>query len=157
MTLNIPNEIKKELEECKKYGGIDKIPLKKLAKIFLILIFQEVKKKKIALIEDAVIRIKGGKRAKFDFIIRDLSDGVNIGVWVKDWKRPVGSNVITHFQYLINNSNLNGGIIIGSNFSVSASSLAEKSRSLWIFSRGEIVSRIRQLKPEFLAYLEGKS
>ncbi|MFW9915714.1 MAG: restriction endonuclease [Candidatus Thorarchaeota archaeon] len=102
------------------------------------------------------IRMDGNLHSSlFDFLLS--MNGCNspekfqlekIGVWVKDWARTCGVDVILRFEQILKDANFNQGILVSNEFSREARSLAEKA-GITLLSRGELVSifHTNQIEP----------
>lgn len=146
-------EVEKLVDECAKRGGILKVDLKLLAKLFLYLLFSGVRKKQVSIKENVEIPTRDGRKVKFDYVVYDHTDGEIVGVVVKSWKRVIGANVVTQFSMQLREARMKTGILIGTEFSVSAVRMAERL-GIALFSRGEIVSFLATQYPDILSRLE---
>ena len=83
----------------------------------------------------------------FDFVIFKENNPY-CGVWVKDWERSLGVNVVIRFIRTIENSELKDGIIVTNTVSSHARNMAEKC-NVKIITRGIILENLRG-RGEFL-------
>ena len=121
------------------------MPLKELARIYLDLILR-ASGEKYEIFENAErLALDGKHRIKFDFLIKNYTTGETIGVIVKDWKRPIGINVVLKVERDIEDCGLSYGILIGSVFSGIVESRDWKN--LILVDRGLIISYILSNAP----------
>ena len=117
------------------------LTLRSLAKKYLLILFDQIKGKKFSLEENVEWNSRRGKKKiRYDFIIKDYITKDIIGVQLKDWRRPIGVNVVMRFEKQIEECGLSVGILIGNEFSEQA--LARERRNVILLSRGEIISLI---------------
>lgn len=85
------------------------------------------------------IRMDGNFHSSlFDFLL-SMNGSNSAGVWVKDWARTCGVDVILRFEQILKDANFYQGILVSNEFSKEARSLAEKA-GITLLSRGELVS-----------------
>jgi len=126
--------------------NIHTIPLKKLAKIYLEKLLEN-SGKKFEIFEDVErVTLDGKRKTKFDFIIKDYTTGETIGVIVKDWKRPIGVNVVLKAERDVEDCGLSYGILIGSEFSGVVE--GREFNNLILVSRGVIISNLQSFLSE---------
>ncbi|MGQ4895124.1 MAG: restriction endonuclease [Candidatus Njordarchaeia archaeon] len=117
------------------------LTLRSLAKKYLLILFDQIKGKKFSLEENVEWNSRRGKKKiRYDFIIKDYITKDIIGVQLKDWRRPIGVNVVMRFEKQIEECGLSVGLLIGNEFSEQA--LARERRNVILLSRGEIISLI---------------
>lgn len=104
------------------------------------------------------LRGKSGQNHDFNMLLSQSGDkeknaenleDIGYGVLIKDWKRSIGVNVIIKFDQMIEDSGLEGGIIVGNDFSANAQNFAKKC-GIVSYSRGELVSLLRSMNIEDL-------
>jgi hypothetical protein len=104
------------------------------------------------------LRGKSGQNHDFNMLLSQREDkeknaenteDIGYGVLIKDWKRSIGVNVIIKFDQMIEDSGLEGGIIVGNDFSANAQNFAKKC-GIVSYSRGELVSLLRSMNIEDL-------
>ena len=108
--------------------------------------------------EKVRLRGKSGQNHDFHMLLSQREDkernagnpeDIGYGVLIKDWKRSIGVNVIIKFDQMIEESGLEGGIIVGNDFSANAQNFAKKC-GIVSYSRGELVSLLRSMNIEDL-------
>ena len=108
--------------------------------------------------EQVRLRGKSGQNHDFNMLLSQSGDkeknsenleDIGYGVLIKDWKRSIGVNVIIKFDQMIEDSGLEGGIIVGNDFSANAQNFAKKC-GIVSYSRGELVSLLRSMNIEDL-------
>ncbi|MFX0163304.1 MAG: restriction endonuclease [Candidatus Hodarchaeota archaeon] len=108
--------------------------------------------------EKVRLRGKSGQNHEFNMLLSQSRDkeknaeslgDIGYGVLIKDWKRSIGVNVIIKFDQMIEDAGLEGGIIVGNDFSANAQNFAKKS-GIVSYSRGELVSLLRSMNIEDL-------
>ncbi|MHA2271528.1 MAG: restriction endonuclease [Candidatus Hodarchaeales archaeon] len=88
------------------------------------------------------IRMDGNYHSSlFDFLLsmNGSNSPEQLGVWVKDWARTCGVDVIHRFEQILKDANFHQGILVSNEFSKEARLLAKKAGIL-LLSRGELVS-----------------
>ena len=81
-----------------------------------------------------------GIRQKFDLIVQ--KGHVDQGVWVKDWNRTIGVNVIINIDKASSDVGLSKPIIVGEKFSDHAKSYANR-RKITLLTKQQIAMRLR--------------
>ena len=85
----------------------------------------------------------GREKFKFDLVVVDLTSHEKIGVWIKDWRRPVGIDVFTRFKRAINKTKLTMGFLFANRL---ANILQHREKeNVFVLHRGELVSILRKL------------
>ena len=92
--------------------------------------------------EDAVLRGRWGLEYKFDLIVRD-GGGIVRGVWVKDWRRVVGINVVIRLDRISEEVGLGRPILIAGRFSPSVHMYAFK-RGIELITIGELMRAVEK-------------
>lgn len=108
--------------------------------------------------EKVRLRGKSSQNHEFNMLLSQSGDkgsnagnpeDIGYGVLIKDWKRSIGVNVIIKFDQMIEDVGLEGGIIVGNDFSANAQNFAKKC-GIVSYSRGELVSLLRSWNIEDL-------
>lgn len=81
-----------------------------------------------------------GIAQNFDIIVR--KGHVSQGVWVRDWKRTIGVNIIINIDKASSDVGLSSPIIVGEKFSDHAKSYANR-RKITLLTRQQIAMRLR--------------
>jgi hypothetical protein len=81
-----------------------------------------------------------GITQKFDLIVQ--KGRVEQGVWIRDWRRTIGVNIIINIDKASSDVNLSSPIIVGDKFSDHAKSYANR-RKITLLTRQQIASRMR--------------
>ena len=81
-----------------------------------------------------------GITRKFDLIVQKAR--VAQGVWVRDWKRTIGVNVIIGIDKASEDVGLSSPILVGEKFSDHAKSYANR-RKVTLLTRRQLVPRLR--------------
>lgn len=90
--------------------------------------------------EKASLEGFSGITRKFDLIVQ--KGRVEQGVWIKDWKRTIGVNVIIGLDMASDDVGLSNPIIIGEKFSDHAKSYSNR-RKIILLTRQKIVMSLR--------------
>ncbi len=93
-------------------------------------------------IEQDALVLEGfsGIRQKFDLIVQ--KGHVAQGVWVRDWNRTIGVNVIINIDKASSDVGLSRPIIVGEKFSDHAKSYANR-RKITLLTKQQIALRLR--------------
>jgi hypothetical protein len=93
-------------------------------------------------VEQDVTSLEGfsGVSSKFDLIVR--RGRVEQGVWIRDWNRTIGVNVIINIDKASEDVGLSSPIIVGEKFSDHAKSYANR-RKLALLTKRQISSSLR--------------
>lgn len=81
-----------------------------------------------------------GITQKFDMIVQ--KGRVAQGVWIRDWRRTIGVNIIINIDKASSDVQLASPIIVGDKFSDHAKSYANR-RKITLLTRQQIVQRMR--------------
>jgi hypothetical protein len=81
-----------------------------------------------------------GVSRKFDLIVQ--KGHASHGVWVKDWKRTIGINVVINLDKASEDAGLANPIIIGEKFSDHAKSYANR-RKIILLTKQQILASLR--------------
>ncbi|MEM3730474.1 MAG: restriction endonuclease [Candidatus Bathyarchaeia archaeon] len=81
-----------------------------------------------------------GISRKFDLIVQ--KGRVTQGVWIKDWKRTIGINVIINLDKASEDAGLSNPIIIGEKFSDHAKAYANR-RKIMLLTKRQIILGLR--------------
>jgi hypothetical protein len=81
-----------------------------------------------------------GITQKFDLIVQKGRSAQ--GVWIRDWKRTIGVNIIINIDKASSDVELSSPIIVGEKFSDHAKSYANR-RKITLLTRQQIVMRLR--------------
>jgi galactitol-specific phosphotransferase system IIB component len=93
-------------------------------------------------IEQNVTALEGfsGTSSKFDLIVQ--RGRVEQGVWIRDWNRTIGVNVIINIDKASEDVGLSSPIIVGEKFSDHAKSYANR-RKITLLTKRQISSSLR--------------
>jgi len=101
-------------------------------------------KKKFSISENVILYDEEGReKFKFDLVIIDYTSNERIGVWIKDWKRPVGIDVYTRFKRAINKTNLTIGFLFANRLASGIQS--REKENIFLLHRGELVSMLKKI------------
>ena len=101
-------------------------------------------KKKFAISQNVVLRDENGReKFKFDLVIMDYTSNERIGVWIKDWKRPVGIDVYTRFKRAISKTNLTMGFLFANRLASGIQS--REKENIFLLHRGELISMLKKI------------
>jgi hypothetical protein len=81
-----------------------------------------------------------GVSRKFDLIVQ--KGRVAQGVWVRDWKRTIGVNVVITLDMASDDARLSSPILVGEKFSDHAKSYANR-RKIMLLTKRQIIPRLR--------------
>jgi galactitol-specific phosphotransferase system IIB component len=81
-----------------------------------------------------------GTSRKFDLVV--LKGRVAQGVWIRDWNRTIGVNVIINIDKASEDVDLSSPIIIGEKFSDHAKSYANR-RKITLLVKRQVISSLR--------------
>lgn len=90
--------------------------------------------------EDSVLEGYSGISRKFDLIVQ--KGRVEQGVWIRDWNRTIGVNVIIGLDTASDDVGLSNPIIIGEKFSDHAKSYSNR-RKITLLTRQKIAMSLR--------------
>jgi hypothetical protein len=90
--------------------------------------------------EDSVLEGYSGISRRFDLIVQ--KGRVEQGVWIRDWNRTIGVNVIIGLDTASDDVGLSNPIIIGEKFSDHAKSYSNR-RKLTLLTRQKIAMSLR--------------
>ncbi|HLE74457.1 MAG TPA: hypothetical protein VI864_00195 [Candidatus Bathyarchaeia archaeon] len=90
--------------------------------------------------ENAVLEGFSGISRKFDLIVQ--KSRVEQGVWIRDWNRTIGVNVIIGLDMASDDVGLSNPIMIGEKFSDHAKSYSNR-RKLMLLTRQKIAMSLR--------------
>jgi hypothetical protein len=90
--------------------------------------------------EDTVLEGFSGISRKFDLIVQ--KGRVEQGVWIRDWNRTIGVNVIIGLDKSSEDVGLSGPIMIGEKFSDHAKSYSNR-RKIMLLTRQKIAMSLR--------------
>jgi len=85
-------------------------------------------------------KVKRDKSAKFDLIVRKSKEVHP--VWVKDWNRTVGVNIVINLDKTSQQAGLNSPILVADHFSGHAKAYASR-RGLLLVTRSEMRQGLR--------------
>ncbi len=101
-------------------------------------------KKKFSISEDVVLYDEEGReKFKFDLVIIDYTSNERIGVWIKDWKRPVGIDVYTRFKRAISKTKLTIGFLFANRLASGIQS--REKENIFLLHRGELISMLKKI------------
>jgi hypothetical protein len=90
--------------------------------------------------EATVLEGFGGSSRKFDLIVE--KGRVSQGVWIRDWNRTIGVNLVINIDKASEDVGLSSPIIIGEKFSDHAKSYANR-RKITLLLKQKIASSLR--------------
>jgi len=137
----------KVLESVQENNDEEKVtpnaPLSKLALEFFRFSFKQLRKEVQISHNVEIYDTEGRNKYKFDLIIVDKDTNDTIGVWIKDWKRSVGVNVLTKLITAKRKTGITMCFLIANK--VAASLKSREKENIFVIHRGEIVSMLRKL------------
>jgi len=90
--------------------------------------------------ENTTLEGYSGTSRKFDLIVQ--KSRLTHGVWIRDWKRTIGVNVVINVDKASDDVGLSNPIIIGDKFSDHAKSYANR-RKITLLTKRQIVIGLR--------------
>ncbi|MGD8565164.1 MAG: restriction endonuclease [Candidatus Bathyarchaeota archaeon] len=90
--------------------------------------------------KDTTVEGYSGQTRKFDLIVRRRQ--LVQGVWIRDWKRTIGVNVIIELDKASDDVGMTNPIIIGNKFSDHAKSYANR-RKITLLTKRHIIRILR--------------
>ncbi|MGB9741154.1 MAG: restriction endonuclease [Candidatus Bathyarchaeia archaeon] len=90
--------------------------------------------------EKTVLEGRTGVLRKFDLIVQKGRTAQ--GVWVKDWNRTIGINVVINLDKASEDADLSNPILIGENFSDHAKAYANR-RKVTLLTKKQILTSLR--------------
>ena len=85
-------------------------------------------------------KVKRDKSAKFDLIVRKRREVHP--VWVKDWNRTVGVNIVIYLDKASQQAGFTAPVLVADHFSEHARAYASR-RGVWLVTRSEMRQRLR--------------
>lgn len=96
--------------------------------------------------EDVVLMGRWGLEYRFDLLVRD-GNGLARGIWVKDWRRTVGINVVIRLDRASEEVGLGRPILIANRFSPSVYMYASK-RGIELLTINEVSRFLERQNPD---------
>lgn len=90
--------------------------------------------------ENAVLEGFSGIPRKFDLIVQKGRS--EQGVWIRDWNRTIGVNIIISLDMASDDVSLSGPIMVGEKFSDHAKSYSNR-RKITLLTKQKIISSLR--------------
>jgi hypothetical protein len=90
--------------------------------------------------ESTILEGFTGMSRKFDLIVQ--KGRVEQGVWIRDWNRTIGVNIIIHLDIASDDVGLSSPIMIGEKFSDHAKSYSNR-RKITLLTKQKIVMSLR--------------
>jgi hypothetical protein len=90
--------------------------------------------------ENVILEGYRGISRKFDLIIQ--KGRLTQGIWIKDWKRTIGINIVINFDKASEEVGLSNPIIIGEEFSDHAKAYANR-RKIILLTKRQILQSLR--------------
>lgn len=90
--------------------------------------------------ENAALEGYSGISRKFDLIVQKGRTAQ--GVWIRDWNRTIGINVVINLDKASEDAGLSNPILVGENFSDHAKAYANR-RKITLLTRQQIVLSLR--------------
>jgi len=90
--------------------------------------------------ENTTLEGYSGSSRKFDLIVQ--KSRLTHGVWIRDWKRTIGVNIVINVDKASDDVGLSNPIIIGDKFSDHAKSYANR-RKITLLTKRQIVIGLR--------------
>lgn len=90
--------------------------------------------------ENTVMEGFSGMQRKFDLIVQ--KGRVTQGVWIRDWNRTIGINVVINLDKISEDVGLSNPILIGEEFSDHAKAYANR-RKITLLTKHQIILSVR--------------
>ena len=118
-------------------------PLQELALEFFRFSFKQLRKEAQISQDVEIFDIERRNKFKFDLLIIDKDSNETIGVWIRDWRRSVGINVLTKLVTAKRKTGISICFLIANK--IAASLKSRQKDNIIVMHRGEIVSMLKKL------------